>query len=244
MRAINKGSVPLVNGIPKKVSDYKDWRQDLIDRIGNYCCYCNMRLNDSPQVEHVVPKNPQPGHAAGSMLDWDNMLLGCGPCNRAKSNNPVSSATHYLPDVANTHLVFDYVVRNHPTKPNAVGCVPVVSVGPNVDSTKAVNTIKLCGLDKISVNARATDLRWQYRYEALLWAKVWKKQWDDWGYNNSNGFIDLLIIQIQAIGFFSIWLRTFENDQAVLEAIVSRISGNNLSCYDNRTFASIPIGLP
>lgn len=61
MRPVDRGPVPHVNGVPKTVADYKDWRQDLIDRIGNYCCYCNMVLNDSPQVEHVTPKKPQPG---------------------------------------------------------------------------------------------------------------------------------------------------------------------------------------
>src|SRR5690606_24842339 len=104
MRPVTKGGIPQINGTDKTVSDYKDWRQDLIDRIGNFCSYCNMVLNDSPQVEHVAPKSTNPALA----LVWSNMLLACGPCNRAKSNLPYDLSTHYIPDYHNTHLAFDY----------------------------------------------------------------------------------------------------------------------------------------
>jgi len=113
MRPVERGGIPQENGVNKVVRDYKDWRQDLIDRIGNYCSYCNMTLNDSPQVEHVTPKNPRPGQVAGALLDWNNMLLACGPCNRAKGNQPNSNQTHYIPDYHNTHLAFEYVIIDH-----------------------------------------------------------------------------------------------------------------------------------
>lgn len=110
MRPIDKGAVPMVNGAPKTVSDYKDWRRDLIDRIGNYCCYCNMVLNDSPQVEHVIAQDINPTLAT----DWDNMLLACGPCNHTKSNKPCPKTTHYLPQFHNTHLAFSFSAVRHP----------------------------------------------------------------------------------------------------------------------------------
>lgn len=37
MRPVNKGDIPQLNNKEKIVSDYKDWRLDLIDRIGGYC---------------------------------------------------------------------------------------------------------------------------------------------------------------------------------------------------------------
>ena len=78
MRPIDKGPVPLRDdGTPKVVNNYKDWRRDLLKRIGPYCCYCNIPLYDSPQVEHVIAQDIDPAKAN----DWDNMLLACGPCN-------------------------------------------------------------------------------------------------------------------------------------------------------------------
>ncbi len=62
MRPIHKGPCPLLaNGVRKTASNYKDWRLDLIDRIGYYCAYCNMPLSHQLNVEHVVPKVPVPG---------------------------------------------------------------------------------------------------------------------------------------------------------------------------------------
>ena len=58
MRPIDKGPVPLRDdGTPKVVNNYKDWRRDLLKRIGPYCCYCNIPLYDSPQVEHVIAQD-------------------------------------------------------------------------------------------------------------------------------------------------------------------------------------------
>jgi hypothetical protein len=244
MRAVNKGSVPINGGVPKTVSDYKDWRQDLIDRIGAYCCYCNMPLPDSPQVEHVKPKNPAPGQPAGAMVDWDNMLLGCGSCNRIKSNKPTSTSNHYLPDFHNTHMVFEYVVQSHPQKPDKIACIPIASTATNVNTTKAQTTIDLCGLDRIVVNNRATDLRWMYRYRAFVWANLWKQSWDKWDKARASEFTDLLITQVKASGFFSIWLNVFADSPLVIKEIVSQIPGNNMQCYDAADFHLIPLNLP
>lgn len=244
MRAVNKGNVPLVNGHPKVVSDYKDWRQDLLERIGNYCCYCNMRLNDSPQVEHVVPKNPQAGHAAGSLLDWDNMLLACGPCNREKSNKPVSNNTHYLPDFHNTQIVFEYFVKPHPSKADRIACIPRPRNDPHVVQSKAQATIDLCKLDKVEFNKRATDLRWKYRYEAWLSAKLWREEWDKWGSKLPISFIPLLVDTIVSRGFFSIWFDRFADVPSVIKEILIGTPGNNLQCFDSNSFSAIPHNLP
>jgi len=181
MRPVFRGPIPKKeNGEDKIVSDYKDWRYDLINRIGNYCSYCNMVLNDSPQVEHVTPKNPQPGQAIGALLAWDNMVLACGPCNRAKSNNPCDTNTHYLPDFHNTHLVFESTVV---VFGNQKACVvaPRNNLTPT-QQAKAEATISLCALDKVLLNPRATDLRWKYRFETLEIAKTWREEWNSWGY--------------------------------------------------------------
>ncbi len=234
MRPVDRGNTPQVARANKTVADYKDWRQDLLDRIGNYCSYCNMVLNDSPQVEHVVLKNPQAGQPAGALLAWDNMLLACGPCNRAKSNNPNSTATHYIPDFHNTHLVFDYIVIDHPKKSNQKACIPIPkNTINNNQQAKARNTIDLCKLDKLTMNPRATDLRWKYRFEAWHSANlIWRISWNNWT-GNTDDFIPLLVDAATAKGFFSVWFEAFNDIPNVKKALINGFTGTSLNAFQN-----------
>src|SRR5665213_2806917 len=109
MRPIVSVPVPTKNGVAKTYSDYKEWRRDLADAYGHHCVYCNDRLPNNLQVEHLIAQslgiiNP---------LVWNNLYLACGPCNLAKSTTPITSANHYLPNEHNTHLIFEYIVRPH-----------------------------------------------------------------------------------------------------------------------------------
>jgi uncharacterized protein (TIGR02646 family) len=229
MRPIERGPTPQVNGTDKTVADYKDWRQDLLDRIGNYCSYCNMVLNDSPQVEHVSPKSTNPA----LRLSWHNMVLACGPCNRAKSDSANDPSTHYMPDHHNTHLAFDYLVINHPTKRNQKACVVAQKAEARVDQQKARNTIALCKLDALTYNRRATDLRWKYRFEAVLAAAQWKEGWDSFGHANEQKFISLLMTAATGKGFFSVWFNVFENVPAVKQALITNFLGTDLRSFDS-----------
>lgn len=232
MRPIFRGDTPTDEaGHPKKVADYKDWRADLLSRIGNYCSYCNMVLNDSPQVEHVVPKNPQPEQPPGALLAWENMVLACGPCNRAKSNNPCGPDTHYLPDFHNTLMAFESKVVLYR---NRKACIIIVKQGLTVaQNAKAQRTIKLCQLDNILINRRATDLRWKYRFEALEIAKYWRKEWDEWG-KNIPAFIQLLQTVAAAKGFFLVWYETFADTPAVIKALIEGFPNTELACFDSQ----------
>jgi hypothetical protein len=222
----------MVNGIAKVVADYKDWRQDLLDCLGNWCCYCNMPLTDSPQVEHVSPKNPQPGHAAGAYLDWENMVLACGPCNRAKSNKPILEAHFYMPDTHNTHLVFEYFVVLHPIRPGKFACIPRPNAHAQIDEDRAKRTIELCKLDTIKKgDDRATDLRWHYRFEAWTYAQDCKADWDEWGKQMAAQFIPLLTKVALGKGFFSVWLQVFDQVPVVCQALIKAFPGT-ANCFD------------
>ncbi|WP_343571052.1 HNH endonuclease [Sphingobacterium sp.] len=236
MRPINKGDVPLVNNIPKVVSDYKDWRQDLIDRIGPYCCYCNMDLKDSPQVEHVIPKASTPG----LQLEWSNMLLACGPCNRKKSDNDFNIQDHYLPDYHNTLLAFDYRVVPHPTKEDTFGCIVIPAINDVVNTEKSQETINFFGLDLLKSNPRATDLRWKYRYEAYISASIWKDKWDNWGRDMEDEFIPLLTDCALGKGFFGIWISFFNDVTLVKQSLVNSFLGTRNEAFD-QDYVLIPI---
>jgi predicted RNA-binding protein with PIN domain len=44
---------PVVRGENTKIfKDYKDARRDLIEKLGEYCSYCEMRIPSSLDVEH------------------------------------------------------------------------------------------------------------------------------------------------------------------------------------------------
>ncbi len=232
MRPINKGPIPQVNGNAKKVTEYGAWRQDLLDRLGYCCCYCNMPLTVSPQVEHVIPKVPQLGDAQGALLDWDNLILACGPCNREKSNKPSSPQTHYLPESHNTYLVFEHQVYQHPKRENEWMCLPVPANSPFVDAKKAIATIELCGLDHFKEeDPKALDLRWQYRYNALKAAERFRVFWDKLPEDKA-AFEELIVEAFRGLGFFSIWLRVFSGVPEVCNALIQAFPGTATNCFD------------
>ncbi len=82
-------------GNPKIVSDYKDWRLDLIHCFGAYCAYCNDTLAYELNVEHQVAQSSREVNP----LAWDNLLLSCGPCNWAKNDANFTLESHYFPDI-------------------------------------------------------------------------------------------------------------------------------------------------
>jgi 5-methylcytosine-specific restriction endonuclease McrA len=63
---------------------YKTAALLLLARLGSYCSYCENIIATYLEVEHCVPKAPYPTFT----VIWDNFLIGCGPCNQYKGNNP------------------------------------------------------------------------------------------------------------------------------------------------------------
>lgn len=70
--------------LPKLADEYKLAAVPLADRLGPYCSYCESHLEGLCEVEHVVGKANYPTF----MLEWDNLLLACGPCNTKKTKLP------------------------------------------------------------------------------------------------------------------------------------------------------------
>lgn len=243
MRPIDKGPCPKTpSGVDKTVTSYGEWRADLIARIGYYCAYCNMPLSYNLNVEHVVPKIPVPGATAGSLLDWENMLLACGPCNNAKSNKPSGAILHYLPEYHNGLLAFAF--EPTPKKSDALIAVPHRALNP-VQNAKASVTIKLFNLDNVDLRDKVVDIRWQKRYYALIAVKSAKGLLDmakgspTFDANEAASWIADLA---RGIGFFALWHEVFHDEPEVLRALcdASRIPGSVPSCFHRVTFA--PIG--
>lgn len=221
MRPVVRGDVPLdSNGNPVTYSDYKDARDDLIDRMGDYCAYCEVALHSQVDVEHVLPKSLNPAHA----LDWHNFLLACGNCNSIKGNKDVVLDQYYWPDQDNTWRAFFYE-QDEP---------PQISSDSDVDPDIAQNTLDLTGLDRVPGHPKFSDRdrRWLKRFEAWseaievssLLAKV-----------DTDEMRQLVVKIAQARGFWSVWLTVFFEDIDLCDRLLAAFPGTALDCFDGGT---------
>lgn len=249
MRPVERGPVPTdTAGNTKQVTEYGDWRADLLDRLGWYCSYCNARQNDSlaQQVEHVLPVNPvpnavfPPGVSFPGALAWDNLLLACGPCNRAKTNIVAHHTTHLLPDYHNTHLGFRYVVGPHPTKPGVLA--GLVEIEPGLlapQAQKAQATIDLCKLADVVDTDRASDYRWQNRLQAIVAAQLARDTWDSLLASERYKVVSLIATVAFDKGFFSIWMAVFDDEPTVKAALAAAFPNTPSQCFPGPLFAAV-----
>lgn len=85
LRDENQSNTKMATGIESRFEDmYKTAALKLLARMNNYCSYCENIITTYLEVEHTVPKDPYPTYT----VIWKNFLVGCGPCNQLKSNDP------------------------------------------------------------------------------------------------------------------------------------------------------------
>lgn len=199
MRPVDKGTAPRV------YTDYGHARHDLAERIGYYCSYCEMKVFNSIEVEHILPQNQ-----GGAVVDWDNFLLSCKYCNTIKSDHNANLTDYVWPDRDNTDLVFEY---------SEVDVITPKTTLTAVLNGKATTTINLMGLNRLPGSANVptdSDTRWRSRKE------VWDKAKE-----NYNNWVQAPIIQMARViancallsGHYSIWSEVFKNDIMVLTEI-------------------------
>lgn len=207
MRPVDKGNAP------KTYTNYGQARHDLANRIGYYCSYCEMKVRNSIEVEHILPRNQ-----GGALLNWSNFLLSCKYCNTIKSDHNQNLTSYLWPDIDNTDLAFTYSESNT-IEPN--------SNIPARIQTLALNSINLMGLNRMngSINEPTdADTRWRSRKEA--WDLAWKS-YSDW--------LEAPIIQMARCiartslnGHYSIWIDVFKSEPMVLKEIDEIYKGYHL----------------
>jgi len=222
MRPVARGSRPQDSqGRDVQFSEYAQARRDLISRMGEYCSYCEMHLDSSLAVEHVKPKQP-PGAAAvdqARALDWDNFLLACTNCNSTKGNTEVDMSQYLWPDRDNTSRAFRY----------SEGGLVSPALTDDLEK-KAINTMKLTGLDKYPTNdSKASDRRWENRREAWDIAQRSKKNLQNC---NAPEMRDQIAISAKAQGYWSVWLAVFKDDPDMLERFIRVFPGTCADCFD------------
>jgi hypothetical protein len=232
-----------MHGNPIAVADYDLWRAYLIDRIGYYCAYCNMPLSHSLQVEHVVPKDPPPDYIPGDPLAWDNMLLACGPCNRAKWNTPIDFADYYFPEENNTLLAFKIV--EHPANNDAAIVAPADRLSHH-QTVRAIRTIDLLALDNVDRRRDVVDIRWKKRRDAMLTVEAAFELYQQ-GLNTPNFNAVVagrnVALVAKSVGFFGLWFSKFKNEPSVIDQLICQdiIPGTAQNCFDrNNNYDLLP----
>ena len=227
MRPVVRGDIPTDStGNPVAYADYKDARDDLIGRVGDYCSYCEVALHSQVDVEHVLPKSLNPAHA----LEWSNFLLACTNCNSIKGNTPVDLVDFYWPDQDNTLRAFVY----EPDKP------PQILDGPHIDPDKARRTLDLTGIDRIPGHPRFSDRdrRWLKRFEA------WSVARQAAAFIQTADSAEMRSLAIEVAlgrGFWSVWFAVFRADIDMCQRLIQAFRGTSADCFDG---AMAPVARP
>jgi len=212
MRPIDKGKNP------KTYTRYQEARGELIDRLGQYCSYCEMKLPSSLAVEHVQPKSLHPE----LLLEWDNFLLACPNCNSTKLDTDVHLEDYLWPDRDNTFLAFVYREGGR------------ISVNDALDDNRkrcAQNTLDMAGLQKQpgSDDLERSDRRWSNRREAWKTANRALKRLKE---NDSKSFREQIVDTASEGGDWSTWMTVFKDDPDMLNRFIKEFKGTSKECFD------------
>ena len=214
MRPVDKGAAPAV------YARYQDASLDLMDRLGDYCSYCERQIETHLAVEHVQPKVRR----TTLRNSWANFLLGCVHCNSSKGKKRVALRDYFWPDRDNTLRAFEYgddgLVRPHANL-------------AAVDQARARDTIALTGLDKFPGNPgrepTGSDRRWRRRQE------IWQLANRDRARLASQDTAvvrELIVENAVARGMFSIWWTVFAGDIDMRRRLREAFIGTHGASFD------------
>jgi len=220
MRPVERGQAPVDGaGNPIVFAKHTDARDHLIDRIGDFCSYCENALHSQIDVEHVQPKTTAFVGRPDLSLSWENFLLACSYCNRAKWDTVINLNDYLWPDRDNTLHALVYQVDS-PPQPNR-------QLDPLV-AQAALSLIELTGLDRVPGHPKFSDRDRRYLKRKEVWgvALLILHQYQQ-------KLISPLSIQLVAVsrGFFSIWMTVFQGDSEVRKLLISGFKAA-ANCFD------------
>ena len=208
MRPINKGESP------KEYTRYRYSVDDLKERLGSFCSYCEMNIDNQPDVEHVIPKSKEPD----LKLKWSNFLLSCKTCNTIKGDKNDDREGYAFPDEVNTAYLYRY---QH-------GMVQINDELSEEDKEKAQKMFDLIKVDRDRNTSNLNDDRKIARLREFNKATDSLKDYSELP-------CDLMasVIGRSPSGFVSVWLEVFKEHPKVKEAILKNTKGTALKCYDD-----------
>lgn len=208
-------------------SDYKKYGNDLLSNFSPssdycYCAYCEVRLNDEWDVEHILPIKQYP-HLK---TEWQNLLLSCKTCNKQKNGYLLSSewkfnhkdktkeyvptenkflSRFYFPDRDNTFKVFEY--QEGQIKPSS-----------NLNSQETIRAEETIALYKLLHPKKPK--RQNQRRET--W-DVANQYLDD--YTKQKISVDYVVKHAIWTGFWSIWMTVFDGYDEVKDKLIEAFPG-------------------
>ena len=239
MRPIERGTHP-VNRQGERVvyREYSEARGTLIERLGEYCSYCEMQLDAGLAVEHMIPKTQD----RNSEKAWDNFLLACPNCNSTKGDQTIVLGDYVWPDRDNTFACLRY------------GPGALVHPAEGLDErtrTRTEKTIELVGLNRIPNDIadalqpdpdgrdKATDRRWRNRHVKWDIAKDRLRDLQEVVEKYGEGraaelFRGSVIGTVTESGYWSIWMTVFADDLKTRQMLIDAFKATP-SCFDPAT---------
>jgi hypothetical protein len=233
VRPVDRGASP---GTPPLNQDSA--KELLIERLGEYCSYCECRVTQLIELEHKIPQNlAKSGVVPWSEIDcWENYTLACKACNVRKLDADTRPLNSYLwPDTDNPLLALEY----------SPGRTPAAALDIPPDLRERINhTIRLLGLDRDSnSHPRATKKDKRYIFRDGAWlasAEILDVMEMYPGIESSPQGRKLFESMIKEKGFFSVYYTAFK-DQPILRSIVlDAFPGTARSCFHHQTGEPIP----
>lgn len=205
MRPIDKSITPTWSG------DYSGARPHLLNRLGKYCSYCELKLSTGLHVEHVESRDSFLDKAN----DWANFLLACVHCNSTKRHHlTLTRADCVWADQDNTFLALEQQ-EFLPPKPSSA-LTP--SLRPLVEKV-----LEVTGLN------RENGPRQDQRYNAWNKALAYRRYLAEYDTPEQRQMIVDFAIEA---GFWSVWMTVFAEDADMKERLIDAFPGTELTCFD------------
>jgi len=227
MRPVDKGGTPY-----DRISKYQEAEPYLEKRIGAYCSFCEMRVNNALAVEHKESKN-----SGGALTDWSNLLLSCVYCNSRKLEKiRKGDLDRWLwPDQHNTFLAFTY--EDALPKVNE-SYLRTVSEDVLMRARTTMEDLALDYRPKSADKKKYRDKRWQHRFRALTIAEDYKNSWSK---NRESEYEEEQLRNIrytaEQSGFFSVWMMVFRDEPKVKKVLLDAFAGTSKECFDENGIA-------
>lgn len=217
MRPIQRGPKPA-----RAVTDYGEYVDDLIERIDEYCSYCELHLTHAHEVEHVQPKSLR----EDLKLEWSNVLLACKYCNAPKHAHSVDrdrSDDWYWPDRDNTLRAFEY----------DEGGVVKISTTLTADQQKRAGRLRsLVKLNRPD-DTPAQQRRWRARREAWREVVDARRSLDEVVDSAKPALRRRIVREAKALGYWSMWMTVFAHDRELRLLFIREFRGTATDCFDS-----------
>ncbi len=219
MRPVNRGAQPKdSSGRALEFTEYAYAKPHLIDRLGEYCSFCEMQLPAALAVEHIRCKDTN----ENLEREWSNLLLACPSCNSTKGTKIDTAAD--VERVAWPHLdrtldLFHYTQG---------GVVRLADVGDPALAARARATADMVGLLRRPNQGltraqvlRGSDRRYEKRRET--WDEAIEAR-NDLLQNDSPEMRRQILATARARGFWSVWMTVFRDDETMKTALCDEAS--------------------